>query len=429
MKNQTIRFLTIAAGICIAGLVAVQGYWLKRAFDLGERQFHQNVQLVLQQVAETMRSYAQLPPFGQNPVVQLSSNYYAVMINDRVDPQLLESLLTRELLRRNLQLDYEYGIYHCDRETLVYGNYISLQGQQAGPSTLLPIWSQDNYYFSVHFPTKAGYLAESMGIWIFSTCVMLLVILFFTYTTFVVLKQKRYSEIQKDFINTITHEVKTPVTTIMLSAEALQRQAAHTLHPQPEHTHTYARLILQEAGRIKNQVEQVLQTAQVEKEKLVLRQESVDMHALILEISESMQALLLQHQAQLELDLQATSALIKGDSLHLTNLLFNLIDNACKYSGPSPCIRIATESRKGQLCLMVSDKGRGIPREQQKKVFERFYRVADTAQADAGVKGFGLGLYYVKNVVKSHRGRIRLESFPGQGTTFQVQFPQQTIKL
>ena len=152
------------------------------------------------------------------------------------------------------------------------------------------------------------------------------------------------------------------------------------------------------------------------------------MHQLILEITESMHALLQQHQAKLELDLQAHYALIKGDRLHLTNLLFNLMDNACKYSGPSPAIRIATENRKGQLCLLVSDKGKGIAREQQKKVFERFYRVADTA-TDPGIKGFGLGLYYVKNVVKAHRGRIRLESLPGQGSTFQLHFPQPSHTL
>ncbi len=423
MKNRTIRLLTIAAAICIAGMVAVQGYWLKRAFDLGERQFHQNVQLVLQQVAESMRRYAQLPAFGQNPVIQLSSNYYAVMINDRVDPQLLESLLTRELLRRNLQLDYEYGIYNCDQETLVYGNYISLQEQQPSPSKQLPKWSQDNYYFSVYFPTKAGYLAQSMDIWIFSTTVMLLVILFFTYTTFVVLKQKRYSEIQKDFINTITHEVKTPVTTIMLSAEALQRQAV-SFGDGPDTGNTYTQLILQEATRIKNQVEQVLQSAHAEKATLLLKQENVDLHQLIYEVTESMDAMLAQRQATLTLDLKATHACILGDKLHLTNLIFNLLDNSCKYSGSKPYIRITTENKHKQLCLLVSDKGMGIPMEQQKKVFERFYRIADAQQVAAGVKGFGLGLYYVKNVVKAHRGSIKLQSQPGQGSTFQIQFPK-----
>ena len=440
MKNSTIRRLTIIAALCIVGIVAVQGFWLKRAFDLRERQFHQNVQLVLQQVAESMRAYAQLPPFGQNPVVQLSSNYYAVMINDKVDPQLLEGLLTRELLRRNLQLDYEYGIYNCDHETLVYGNYVSLQDQQPAPSTDLPEWPRDNYYFSVYFPTKAGYLAESMDIWLFSTCVMLLVIAFFTYTTFVVLKQKRYSEIQKDFINTITHEVKTPVTTIMLSAQALQRQQ---VLEQPEHARTYTQLILQEATRIKSQVEQVLHTANVEKEKLFLNKEGLDLHRLISEVADSMAVLLKEQGATIELELHARHSFIQGDRLHLTNVLFNLIDNACKYSDTSPHIRISTESTQNKLILLVADKGRGIPRQEQKKVFERFYRGRPSVgrpsvgrpsierplgeqlpAAAPSVKGFGLGLYYVRQVVLAHRGKILLESLPGKGSIFSVQFPK-----
>ena len=429
MKNQTIRTLTLVAALCVAGIMAVQGYWLKRAFDLRERQFHQNVQLVLQQVAESMRTYAQLPPFGHSPVVQLSSNYYAVMINDKIDPHLLEGLLTRELLRRNLQLDYEYGIYNCDKESLVYGNYVSLQEQTPTPSTQLPAWEQDSYYFSVHFPTKAAYMAESMDIWIFSTCVMLLVISFFTYTTFVVLRQKRFSDIQKDFINTISHEVKTPVTTIMLSAQALERQQL-----QPEQLKTYTQLILQEAGRIKNQVEQVLQSAHGEKEKLQLQKEDLNLNSLIQEVTESMQALLQQQQATLEVALQASHSLIKGDRLHLTNVLFNLIDNACKYSDGPPHIRISTQNKQGQLCLLVTDKGRGISKEQHKKVFERFYRVAtplspDASVAGTAVKGFGLGLYYVKNVVKAHRGRIQLESGPGQGSTFLILFPKPALAL
>lgn len=136
-----------------------------------------------------------------------------------------------------------------------------------------------------------------MDIWIFSTAVILLMVAFFTYTTFVVLKQKRYSEVQKDFINTITHEVKTPVTTIMLSAQALQRQASQYQPALAQQANTYTQLIVQEVGRIKDQVEQVLQSAHVEKETLVLNTEGVDIHALISEVTESMQALLQQHQA------------------------------------------------------------------------------------------------------------------------------------
>jgi two-component system phosphate regulon sensor histidine kinase PhoR len=257
-----------------------------------------------------------------------------------------------------------------------------------------------------------------MGFWWFSSGVLLLVIAFFGYTLFVILKQKRLSEIQNDFINNMTHEFKTPIATIAISSGVLKNpNVTHT----PGRLLNYASIISQEADRLQKGVERVLQMAVLEKDELKLKKETVHLHDLLTTVAEPFGVLLAGREGTLTFDLAARPDAVVADPLHLTNVVYNLLDNAVKYTCNRPDIRIATRNEKNGICLSVTDNGIGIAPEHQKRVFEKFYRVPTGNRHD--VKGFGLGLHYVRSIVKAHCGRTALCSNPGHGSTFTVWLP------
>nr|WP_255534558.1 HAMP domain-containing sensor histidine kinase [Chryseolinea lacunae] len=257
-----------------------------------------------------------------------------------------------------------------------------------------------------------------MGIWSFSSVVLLLVIVFFAYTLFVILKQKRLSEIQKDFINNMTHEFKTPIATIAVSTEVLKDPQ---IASQPERLLNYATIIEKENLRLKQQVERVLQMARLDKEDIGLRKEKIDVHNVIQE-SIRHAALPLQEKAgRVAFEFQATEHEMEADKLHLTNVFNNLIDNAIKYCKTIPQISIRTTNHEHGLVVEVQDNGIGIGPENQKRVFQKFYRVPTGNVHD--VKGFGLGLSYVKTVVEAHKGGISVRSELGRGSSFRIYLP------
>ena len=270
MKRSVIRLVIILAALSILGITITQLYWLKKAFDLNEDQFNRDVNTALYNVASQLFEINRSTPSKINPIEQLSTNYYVVTINNEIDAGLLEFLLKSELTQRDIHADFEYGIYDCNSDKMVYGNYVSLEEDvlSTDEPSLLPKWKNQQYYFGVYFPNKELQIINRMGIWVFSTAVLFIVILFFTYATFVILKQKRLSEVQKDFINNMTHEFKTPISTISLSSEVLKDPA---IIATPERLTSYASIIQSESLRLKNQVDRVLQIASLEDELVILR--------------------------------------------------------------------------------------------------------------------------------------------------------------
>jgi two-component system, OmpR family, phosphate regulon sensor histidine kinase PhoR len=392
---------------------------VSRAFDLKEAEFERTVNTALFNVAYQIFEINKTPSPAVNPVKQVSTNYFVVQVNGEIDVSLLEFLLRSEFEKRNIAADFEYGVYDCSSEKMNYGAYVPLQAtREKATSKKLPIWSNYAYYFGVQFPNREAHLVNQMGIWSFSSLVLLLVILFFAYTLFVILKQKRLSEIQKDFINNMTHEFKTPISTIAVSTEVLKHP--DIIH-QPERLLNYTTIIEKENIRLKNQVERVLQMAKLDKEDIGLKKEKVNVHQIIRDAIQNTALSLLEKKGTIACDLRAENHVIDADRLHLTNVLYNLIDNAIKYCSDSPGIIISSANLNKCLCIDVKDNGLGIARENHKKVFQKFYRVPTGNVHD--VKGFGLGLYYVKSVVSAHKGNIRLESVLGSGSVFKLSLP------
>ncbi|MCU0355744.1 MAG: HAMP domain-containing histidine kinase [Cytophagales bacterium] len=418
MKRRTFRLIIVLATLSVFGIVVVQVFWFRQAFGVREVEFDRTARVALTSVAEAILRYNQHPSPSAVTVRRLSSSDYVAMVNDVIDETLLKTLLRNEFEKQNIRVDFQYIIYDCANNEAVYGNYFVFGKEDAdvqkATAQAFPRVG-DNYYFGVRFVNKDLALVGQMRFWIFSSGVLLLVVAFFGYTSFVVFRQKRLAEIQQDFINNMTHEFKTPLSTIAISSEVLKDPA---ITKSPERLLNYATIIGQEAGRLKSQVERVLQMASLEDDELKLKHEPADLHELIGRAAEPFRLPLAERGGKLSLDLQAENPHASVDKLHLTNVLYNLLDNAIKYNRNVPEITVATRNEKNTVCVTVSDNGIGIEPEHQKRVFDRFYRVPTGNLHD--VKGFGLGLNYVRLIAKAHGGSAKVESTPGQGSRFTV---------
>lgn len=418
MNRNTIRLLVLLGTLSISGIIAVQAYWVKRAFDLKEQQFRQTVMISLRNVANRISTLYKLSKFD-NPVTQLSSDYYVANLRVPLDADVLEHYLKEEFKKQNLNTPFEYGIYDCESENIVYGSYIDADFETSSVSTK-PLPKTDKYlnYFGVRFPSKTSYLASRLDIWLISSLITLVVTVFFGYAMFVILRQKRLSEVQRDFVNNMTHEFQTPISTIRIATDVLSQPK---IMEQPERLKKYVQIIRQENNRLKTQVETVLNTARLERGKMELDIQLQELHSLINEVIEGVQAEL---ENNLKVELNATKSSIYADRTQLVSLIRNLLENAIKYSPRPPSITISTENVDDTLVFSVADKGIGIPKESIAKIFNKFYRVPTGNLHN--VKGFGLGLSYVNQIIKAHRWQISVESEVGEGTTFKVTMKQES---
>ncbi len=420
MRKNTIRLVVLLGTISVIGIILIQIYWVRKAFDLKEKQFDQTIQIALRNTAEKLAVYGQFSLPNQDLVNEVSTNYYVVNVNNTIDAKALQYYLISEFNNLNIGTGFEYGIYDCSSDKMVYGNYVNANKLiEKKQLQNLPKLGKFTYYFGVYFPERTSYITSGMDNWVLTSVILLLVIVFFGYAMFIILQQRRLSEVQRDFINNMTHEFKTPLSTIVISSETLSDPA---ITSTPERLSTYAGIIKEEAGRLNSQVERVLQSAKTERHEFKLNTETIDVHLLINNAIESLSPNLQNVKCKVILKLNATNYLINADKQHFTNLLFNLLDNAMKYSGTSPLIIVSTYNKGKNLYLSVADNGIGIKKEYRKRVFDKFFRVPSGNVHN--VKGFGLGLSYIKSIVMAHKWKITLESELNKGSTFTIEIPQ-----
>ncbi|QHL86969.1 hypothetical protein GU926_05765 [Nibribacter ruber] len=421
MSRQKIQIILVLASLALVALLSAQLVWLTKAYSVEEKAFNHRVQVALTSVSDQL-----LTGLGRaeaKPIQQIASNYYLAELNAPVDPSQVEHLLEQELGKRNLHEAYEFGVYNSLDDTLMFGKYVPathrqlaekgdaiLKHEQTGTPLL--------YNVAVVFPGKTAVILGEMEFWWYSTGALLLVVLFFAYTMFQILREKRLTELKTDFINNLTHELQTPITNIGLASEVL-RKRPETL--SPERLTRYHDLIYSENERLRAQVERVLQMATMESGELALKKEPVDVHALLQQTSQNVAPRLQQRSGHLRLDLQATRSLVHADSLHVANALYSLLDNAEKYSTQAPAIEIQTRDVEQGLLISIRDHGIGIKQEFQKFLFDKFYRVP-TGNVH-NVKGFGLGLSYVKAIMDAHHGQVTVESAEQGGTRFTLVLP------
>ena len=413
MKSKTIRNIAILGSIAIAGIISVQIYWISQALNLQQKQFQEDVFISLKKVAERISEYNKMDSPAANPVKQISSDYYIVNIREVIDANVLKLYLRDEFDRMNIQTDYEYAIYDCASEKMVYGEYVSFQDKDKRTRLgKLPKYDEFIYYFGVNFPKQASYLIAGNQLWIFFSVLLLLTVLFFVYAINIILRQKQLSELQKEFINNMTHEFKTPISTILIAADALLEEEQIKNKPDLKN---YTQIIKEQNERLNRQVEKVLQVTKIGRKEIELKKEAISLHENIKSIVNSVKIKLEKKQGIIKTNLNTSQDVIHCDKLHLTNIIYNIIDNSIKYSGEKPLITIETNKMEGFLQLVITDNGIGIADEHIPEIKKKFYRVP-TGKVH-NVKGFGLGLYYVNQVCRAHDWKWDIKSTIGKGTS------------
>lgn len=401
----------------LIGIIIFQVYWIYNTFNTSEKQFNQTIRIALYNVAAEMATFnkTQLP--NENPVKQVSSNYFVVDLNDVIDPLILEHFLKTEFENSNINIDYEYAIYDCESDAMVHGKYINNSGKKIKQKKSMEFQKFDDYiyYFVIRFPSKTAVILYDMNVWMISAIVLISAILFFAFAISVILRQKRLSDVQKDFINNMTHELKTPISTIGISANVISDPAIST---QPERLKKYASIISDQNMRLENQVEKVLQSTLSEKGRINLKIEKIKLNELLTEISNGFDLKARENNGEIILNTDNAIKYISADKCHFENIVFNLLDNAIKYCKTSPKVIVSTTLKDKRIYLSVEDNGIGIAQKYRDKIFNKFFRIPTGNIHD--VKGFGLGLDYVKNILKAHKWKIRLESEQGRGSKFVI---------
>ena len=420
MKRSTINIVIILAVISLTGVVVTQIYWVNRAYNLQEKEFSDRVVIAMNGVVDRIQTMKKDSAIVE-PVKQEANNFFVANINDTLHPFLLETLLREEFTQSNLTEDFEYGIYDCFNDSIVSGGKLRF-GEEAVRTEQDDIniqkkFDRDGHYFGIYFPNKSTIVIGQLDFWVFSSVMLILVIVFFSYAILIILRQKRLSEIKTDFINNMTHELKTPISTISLSSEVLLQP---NIGYDPERLERYASIIFNENNRLKTQVDKVLQIATLSPDKVSIKNEIFDLNSIVQMACKTFQVRVEEEQGSLHLNLHAGNINIQGDVVHITNIVYNLLDNACKYTKDSPFIEVSTSTEGKKDAVRISDKGLGIPKEHLRMIFDKFFRVPTGNLHD--VKGFGLGLFYVKTIVNAHGGEIDVESEMGKGSTFTLTF-------
>jgi two-component system phosphate regulon sensor histidine kinase PhoR len=477
MNKKIIWFVSVCMGLAMTALILVQAFWLKNAWLVKEKQFDQLISrsmidierqverreatdLIVREderqnrdtslfsltvpgtIGRATSSMGKHKP-GKNENVdpgkkkemhdwvtnrrELVNRVITGMflrapdIEKRISPPVLEQIIQDVIKENGIDLHYEYAVIRFNND-IAYSseNYNPAVEAEYYKVQLFPedVFANANS-LSIYFPDKQNFLFRSLSYLAISSLLLTLAIVAsFGVTIVVMFRQKRLSEIRNDFVSNMTHELKTPISTISLASQMLSDKS---IPSEIKNTEQISKIIAEECRRLGNQVEKVLQTAVFDKGKLRLRLVEIDMHEVISSVIENFSIQVKNRNGKISVALNAENFILYIDQVHITNVLSNLLDNAIKYCNRDPEIYIETSNKGEFFLIIVRDNGIGISKADQKRVFEKFYRVP-TGNVHT-VKGFGLGLSYVKMIIEEHHGYVDLESELYAGSTFKIYLP------
>lgn len=488
MRKGFLKILIVVISIALIGIIGIQAYWIHNAADLKQQEFEQLVNRVLidvsyqlekEEAIEFIKSHqmgtmllqseAGVDPEDQLSLLkepkrpQISTDIHGNVINidqssalvdmlnqskkserqdifqqilfdflnkgpqanilDRIDMNRVAKLLNSALYSRGVKVGFHYGIIAPDQE-LVYREGNAEQEKLLASPYKIRLFANDIVsspnFLAVYFPHQKGYIFKSIsGVVLLSVVFILGICWTFWYSIKTIYSQKKLALIKNDFINNMTHEFKTPISTISLACELLKDK---DVEKNEQLIERYVGMIDGENKRLGGLVEKVLQSAVMDKGDLKLKKEEENLHDLIQSVIESSKVKADQRQGKIETHLGAEDPILDVDKMHFSNVFYNLIDNAIKYCDKAPEIVIESKNVAGGICISIKDNGIGISKENQQKIFDKLYRVPTGNRHD--VKGFGLGLSYVKAIVDKHEGNINVTSKIGEGSKFEIFLPK-----
>lgn len=346
-------------------------------------------------------------------------------ITQRIDPKQMDSLLAKEFKARGIDLGFQYGIQaNQKQQPWIYVSAPQVKSkakdQRMYAATLFPNdLNPSQYQLQVLFPDKQAYLIRTLGFSLLVSAMLLLGMVGIFYLAIrIILRQKKLAEVKNDFINNMTHEFKTPISSISLATQMMQEEV---LGKESARFSRFLDIIQQQNNRLGFQVERVLQTAQMEREGLKLKRVEQDLSVLLTKVLEAQRPMIEERGGELRIDMPHRPIWFSVDEVHFSNVISNLLENAIKYSKDAPLIQVRLENTNHGILLEVQDAGIGMAKEVLSSIFDPFYRVPTGNLHD--VKGFGLGLSYVKKTVEAHGGQVEVQSQLGQGSTFRVRIP------
>jgi two-component system phosphate regulon sensor histidine kinase PhoR len=345
-------------------------------------------------------------------------------LRDRLDSARISNLIEQELKEAGINAKYRYAVFDHFSHVPVFGTLKDMPKEENMNYYSMQLFANDLYKNSgiliLYFPTKKNYLFQSMWVMLATTLTFIFIIAgAFGTSFFIIYRQKKLDLLKTDFINNMTHEFKTPVASISLATQMMKNEG---ILSNPEKIKRYAGIIEEENKRLSGHIENVLQVARYDKGEFKLNITDININELLADISDSLELRVTNDNGELIRHLDAPNDLIRGDKAHLTNVFYNVLENAIKYRKESDLkITLSTQSNSKGVWISVEDNGIGISKDDQKMIFEKFYRVP-TGNIH-NVKGFGLGLSYVKIIIDAHRGSIKLDSELGKGSKFEIFLP------
>lgn len=427
MKKNLILFIIIITTISLLGIVLTQMLWVDRAIKLRTDEFNFMVQSGLSKIETQLYTNKEelfLKKQADTSLTKVDSLQTNNWINNGFC-ELVDTMMINEFGCFEAHKEFVYAILDTSRKEILCGNYTSENAKYLLESphvvSLSRISNKNNYVLAVYFLNEKHIVIRKMFLWllVLSGFFLLVVISCFLYVIFSLLRQKKISEMKNDFINNMTHELKTPISTISVAAEILMKPE---VSENCEKTRKYANIIYDENMRLRNQVEQVLQISVLDRNELHLNPVDIDVHKIIENSVDIFNLIVKEKKGGITTELKATQTIILADELHFINVFTNMLDNAIKYSNNAPFIKISTFNKNNGIAILIEDSGLGISHNDQKHIYKKFYRV-HTGDIH-NVKGFGLGLFYVKSVVDAHHGTVSvIKSELNKGSVFELFFP------
>jgi two-component system phosphate regulon sensor histidine kinase PhoR len=415
--------IVVLISLSVVGILFIQMSWIQNAIKLKHEEFLREVDLSMKQITDEVQNEF-LSKQSTNPVGKESRQFYLqnyFTTQGFFNKEELHAIIERILRQNNIKQPFEFAILNIFKYPVFSSDGFHetdlLTSFNTGLAADNSSMNQETLYLSI--PEDKNLIIREMWWMIVASIVFTtVIILAFLLTVRTMFTQKNLSEIKSDFINNMTHELKTPLATISLAIDALTNEKV--IH-DAEKIKIYSSMIKEENKRMNKQVEKILQAARLEKEEISLNLQRMDAHKVITKVTNTLALQVQEKNGSLKLQLNAPNSYIEADEVHFSNIIFNLLDNAMKYSEGAPHIEVETVQSGDVLQIKIKDDGIGMDRETQARIFEKFYR-AHTGNLH-NVKGFGLGLSYVKAIVEAHEGKIKVESTPGRGSTFTISLP------